>query len=333
MSWFSDLIERIAGKDAIDFVVTPALPLGKNAPASVALGANQCYIELRVASLRIPKSRRFTSNLYGVVHAFTTLSRNGAKDVQFASVSAPDRLAGIDPGNAYNAIMVDKVVMGPVAWRGGNLDVEMGLFSVVSSDLAGPFIGLITDLATTAGVSFVAAATPFVPIIKKGVELLAGKVGDGSLEIGISRTIQGPMTGVYAIVGVDRNGFDQNGLSVDPADFKLVRNGAAITQAPYLVYQISMSQQRADFGNIPELAQAFQDLLAKIRDGKEDPARESLGVYRRLVLTSQDLIDDDATQLVAKATQIVDRVFKGGPTGKETFENLPASLAEIGLYQ
>ncbi|MEO8576210.1 MAG: hypothetical protein ABI556_05910, partial [Gemmatimonadales bacterium] len=219
----------------------------------------------------------------------------------------------------------------PVAWRGGNLDLEMGLFSVKSSDLAEPFIGLITDIASTAGVSFVAAAAPFVPAIKKGMELLAGKIGDGSLEIGISTTLSPPTTGTFAVIGIGKTSIDMTRLSVDPSDYRLLLDKQPVEGAPYLVFRLSKSEQRPDFGSIPELADAYTDLNAKVRAGIEAPARDALKFFTRVVLTSPDLIQPDADKMIEKATAIVDKVFAGGPTGGKT-NVVPSRLADIGLY-
>lgn len=332
MSWLSKLIDKVREDDSIDFVVTPALPLGSGAAKPESLPADACYVELRVAALRIPRTRRMSSTFYGVVHVFSTLARTGSKNVEIATILAPDKLAGVDPKHASNAVMLDKVVMGPIAWRGGNLDLEMGLFSVKSSDLAEPFISLITDIANTAGVSFVAAAAPFVPAIKKGMELLAGKIGDGSLEIGISRTLSQPTTGTFAVIGIGKTQIDMARLSVDPSDYRLLLDKEPVVNAPYLVFRLTKSGQRPDFGSIPELAEAYADLNAKVRAGVESPARDALNSFVRVVLTSPDLIKPDAETMIEKATAIVDKVFAGGPTAAKA-QRVPKTLAEIGLYE
>jgi hypothetical protein len=207
----------------------------------------------------------------------------------------------------------------------------MGLFSVKSSDLAQPFIGLITDIASTAGVSFVAAATPFVPVIKKGMALLAGKIGDGALEIGISTTLGQPTTGTFAVIGTGKTNIDVTRLSVDPSDYKLLLDKQPVVDAPYLVFRLSKSEQRPDFGSIPELAEAYADLNAKVRAGVEQPARDALKFFTRVVLTSPDLIQPDAEKMIQKATAIVDKVFAGGPTAAKA-QDVPSMLADIGLY-
>jgi hypothetical protein len=132
MSWLSELIDKVRGEDSIDFVVTPALAVGLAASKPESLPADACYVELRIAALRIPQTRRMTSTFYGVVHAFSTLARTGSKNVEIATILAPDKLSGVDPTHASKAVTLDKVVMGPIAWRGGNLESRNGaLFSQV----------------------------------------------------------------------------------------------------------------------------------------------------------------------------------------------------------
>jgi hypothetical protein len=332
MEWFANLIEWVKGQRSIDFVVTGALPVGTAAVDTAPLDADACYVQLSIAAIRIPQSRRFASKIYGVVHAFTKLARDASADVEMANVSAPQELANIDPANAYKVVSVDKIVMGPVAWRGGNLDIQIGLFSVVSSDLAGPFIDLVTTLATTAGASFVTAAAPFVPVIKQGMEFLGGSKNSSTLEVGISRTLMNPSTGYFAILGIDKTKFDVTGLSVASSDRRLQRGTQPIDDAPYIVYQIFKTQQRPDFGNIPELAQGYQDLAKAVRSGIEIDARDSLKTFTRLVITSPDLIPSDAKRLRDKASALVDTAFPGGPSGKRETA-IPATLADIGLYE
>src|SRR5438034_4573994 len=86
ITWLSELIKRVKGADAIDFVVTPALPFDGEKVAAEPITADESYLELRIASLRIPRWRKMASAFYGVVHVFSKLARTGSKDIEIATI-------------------------------------------------------------------------------------------------------------------------------------------------------------------------------------------------------------------------------------------------------
>src|SRR4051794_22136684 len=130
MSWLSDLIHNIAVSDAVDFVVTDALPVGGNSSAGPALtGDDDFYVTVRARSLRLPYTRTGVEQLYGLIHSFATLERIGGDPAKLASVTMPSDLAGVDPKRLDRVLSIDKVLVGPTPWRDGSLDLQIGLFS------------------------------------------------------------------------------------------------------------------------------------------------------------------------------------------------------------
>jgi hypothetical protein len=328
MSWFSQIVDTIAGQRSVDFVFTPALMVGTKAPNPQTLPVDDCYIDLRVSSVRIPKSRKFTSNFYGVVHAFTTVVRERKVAAETAAVLAPKNLYNVDPAHANRAVMVDERVMGLMPWRGDVLKLELGLFSVKAADLVEPYVDFLGKLAGTTGVGCVSAVTPFVPLIKDGIQLLTGPKGGATLEVGISKNFDG-VTGTYALIGRDKADFDMSKLSVDPSDHKLLFNNQPLDNVAYLVFEIRMTDRQPGYGSIPELSDAF-DAVANA--AKEADAREALVVLKRKLLWSPDLITTDATKLYQMIKDRVDRTYGAGLTADEGGSALPKTLAEVKLY-
>jgi hypothetical protein len=60
-------------------------------------------------------------------------------------------------------------------WRGGNLNVELGLFAVKSGNLLTPIVDFLSEISNAAGISFIGQAKPFLPLISKGMDLIAGQ--------------------------------------------------------------------------------------------------------------------------------------------------------------
>jgi hypothetical protein len=286
---------------------------------------------VRIASLRLPNTReKVFDKIYGLVHAFASLSSATGASVQFAAATMPNKLAGVDPANLQNVLTIDKVVVGPTPWSGSDLNLQIGLFSVVSENLAGPFLDTMTKLTEAVGVAFVSAAKPYVDTLKFAVESLTRATGSVKLEIGIDETFAPPTTGYFAIVAEATGKLAGKTFTIDPNDRKLLANGIHYTDKAYLIFVIESSQERADWGEIPELKTAYGAIKDAVVGNEQTKARSAFEAFRRLALFSPDLMQADATRLVSKVNDLLNSVFKEAGTASETL-NFP-DLHDVGLY-
>jgi hypothetical protein len=318
MSWLSDLIHKVTTTDAVDFVRTGPLPIGNQPPAATALQPGEGYLSVRVASLRLPNTRqKVFEKLYGIVHAFADLPSAAGSHIQFAAATMPSKLAGVDPVNLQNVLIINKLVVGPTPWSGGDLNLQIGLFSVVSENLAGPFLDTMTKLSDTVGVAF-------------AVEALTRATGSVKLEIGLDETFSPPTTGNFAIVAEAVAKLAGKTLSLDPADKKLLVNGVHYTDKPYLIFFIESSQERSDWGEIPELKTAYGAIRDAVVGNDQGKAKSTLEAFERLANFSPDLTANDAARLIRKVRDLVAGAFKVAANASEMMQ-LP-EFHEVGLY-
>jgi len=329
MGWLGDFVKSLKGSDAVDLMFVDGLqvPGGVSGPAAVR---DQCYVMLYLESLRLERARRFSSKFHGVVYTFARLARRGEGTAELAAVSKPNKIAELDENSLGKVITVSKQMMGAVPWRGGDLQLEIGLFSVKSGDVLSPVINLVTKISDTAGISFVGAVKPFVPLITEGMAMLAGQTKDVALEVGTdtSLTLTGPTT--CAIIAARKGTLDPSQLSIDPADRKLLYQGQPL-QKGYCVFTVRTTDRKPDYGEIPDLKAKFEAFLEQVNKGLQNEAKEALNAFRRAAVTSPDLISADARQLVMEAEQTMQDAFPGGPISAEP-RRLPRSLADLPLY-
>lgn len=331
MSWLSDLIHKVTTTEAVDFVRTGPLLFGNQSPAPTALPSGECYLSVRVASLRLPNTReKVFDKLYGIVHAFADLPSAAGAHIQFAAATMPSKLAGVDPVNLQNVLTINKLVVGPTPWNGGDLNLQIGLFSVVSENLAGPFLDTMTKLSDTVGVAFAGAAKPYVDTLKFGVEALTRATGTVKLEIGLDETFSPLTTGNFAIVAAPVGRLAGKTLSLDPTDKKLLVNGAHYTEKPYLVFSFESSQERSDWGEIPELKAAYGAIRDAVVGNDQTKAKSTFEAFERLAKFSPDLTATDAARLVVKVRGLVAGAFQVAATASEVMR-LP-EFHEVGLY-
>ncbi len=101
--------------------------------------------------------------------------------------------------------------------------------------------------------------------------------------VGLSRQINNPTTGWYAVVGGPKSKIDINSLKVDPDDFKLLTSsGEAFTDFPYFVFSIDNHKTLDTWYDLPEMMDAWDAIKKAVRDNDRKEAAASLGSFRRI---------------------------------------------------
>ncbi|HEY8613630.1 MAG TPA: hypothetical protein VIL69_20415 [Roseomonas sp.] len=299
-SWFATVIEQ----PTRDMVFTP-VPAPEGQPeAGAEIEPDVDYVALRVLSARIVNARKFTSRYHAAAHARCDMIYDGGSGrIEREVVLAPDDFRDIDPGSQGKLLQMDRPLFRPAPYR-GDLRLSLGLFSVKSSDLAGPYLSLLAQLAETSALGFLRATQPYVAPLRQAAELLFGSSGAASLECGVVRGFGTLRTGIWASLGATRAELpDPSGLRLDPHDLRLLwRDGRAVTEYPYVAFSIERKAQREDWMAIPDLREAWEGLRAKLQEGGTDEEmRGLLGAFRRRCLSSPDLTGPDARRLVKRA--------------------------------
>jgi hypothetical protein len=340
MGWISNVWAKMSGAPAEDLAVI--LDLAVPGQTGLPIVKDECYVELYVESLRLEKARKFATKFHGVVYAFQKLAREGSVSAELAAISKPDKLAKLDGRSLDNVITVSRQLMGAVPWRGGTLHLELGLFSIRSGNLLSPVLDFVTQVSATAGVSFIGTVAPFVPLMIKGMDMIAGQVDDVAIEVAFDADLDLRTSGVHAIIAKPKAELDVSQITVDPSDRKLLIGGKPL-ECGYCVFSIRQTKQKADFGEIPELKEKYAALLTAIRSNNRQVVDDALTAFRLAVLTSPDLIPADSDVLVAKATEKVNKAFesaaprRGGVVGalRGTLSGArheSETLADLGLY-
>jgi hypothetical protein len=295
---------------------------------------NSVYLSIFLQSMRLVNVRTGLSRFYGTVHSYTSLPHRSGQPAQFNVIVTPGNLKGVDAARIDRVIQISQRLLGPVPYRGGDLELEAGLFSIKSVDMADSFLSFLEKTSTLAGVSFIGTALPFVNLLKDGVNLLLGGSDATILEIGLSRKFASVETGYCAVVRAPKSQIDVSQLHVDPNDYRLLgADQKPLADYPYMVLQITASPIRDDWFMIPELATAYHTLQADVREGSYQDAKDSLTVFRRVVMTSDDLLFADAQKLVQTVEAEVTAVMGATPTAMGEGLRSIRNLAEIPLYR
>jgi hypothetical protein len=311
-SWFAGLIR----KRATDWYFVALEEHDEILPDKV-------YVSVFLRSMHILNVRTGLKRFAGAVHSFIELPQRGPGTAGFQTFTVPDQLKELDPKHIDRVVVSSQRLLGPVPYRGGDISLEMGLFSVETSDLVDAYLGILTDLANAAGVGYVNAALPFVKPIENGIQRLLGADGPAMLEIGVSKDLDTPRVGAYLVMRGPERDLAQIELVHDD-EFRITRADRAELNYPYLTYEIVTTPIRSDWFKLDELRRAHATLQEVVRSGNVKGARDQFTAFRYATLTSPDLLYGDAQRIVEEVEKDLEGTLKTTATSSNTTIELSA---------
>jgi hypothetical protein len=300
MPWWSELWKTRAH----DWVFGWLEPSQAPAAPSGELEPDTAYLSVFLKSARIVDVRRGLTSFYGAVHSHIRLAHKSGGQAEFNVVTTPSELRDVDARSIDRVIQVNQRLLGPVPYVGGDLEIELGLFSIASGNLVAPYLDLVQTLSEAAGVAYVSSALPFAGPILKAMRLLTSAGPDVTLEIGLATTVPTPRLGYCVAIRAPKSTVNLRKLRLDPDDFRLLTSEGPLAEYPYVVLQVTAEPRRSDWFTIPELASAYRALQAQFREGRASGVQEALAVFHRAARTCNDLLDHQARQLIQKVDQI-----------------------------
>jgi hypothetical protein len=293
--------------------------------------SNEAYVSIYLKSMFIKDFRRGFNQYFGTVHSFISIPHLSGQTAEFHVVTTPTALRGITGKNLNKIIQLNIPLLGPIPYRGGNIAIEAGLFSIPYDNMADSFLKLLEKMSTTAGVSFVSSAIPFAGLVADGVDALTGSGGSNILEVGLKTTLNKPNTQYYVSMAAPKGTYEIKDLQIDPDDFSLKDTaGCPITKYAYMVFSIEADPNRETWFQIPELSKAYLPFKQAMEEGRATTAEENFVVFKRAVVNSSDLLLKDGIGIINKIQAEKDEKLSALQTKGQKIA-MP-SLEQISLY-
>jgi hypothetical protein len=268
-------------------------PVGRAPVRLAVIQPDSAYLSVHLEAMRIRDVRVGAQTFYGSVTSVCTVQTRSGQPAELIAVTTPRALRAADPKHLDRVITGTVRLMDAVPYRGGGLDIEIGLFSVPGGYLVGPYLDFLGEVATAVGTAYLPAAAALTAPLRKGLDLLFGAAADARLEIGLAHTWTEPVPGYYAAV---RAPAPRGGFTLGPDTRLHNPDGTAVTE-PYLVLRLVSGQQRHNWAAIPDIQAAYQALSDMVRRSDLVGARDALAAFRRAAVFSPDLLAADAARL------------------------------------
>ena len=304
---------------------TPAPGPAHDGPETV--DPETAYLALYLEAIHIRDARVGTQTFYGSVTSTCTLETRTGQRAELVTVTTPEALRGADPRHLDRVITSTTRLLDAVPYRGGGLDIEIGLFSLPANNLLGPYLEFLSDVATAATIAYLPPAAGLIVPLRKGIDGLFG-TAEARLEIGLAHTWPEPVTGYYAAV---RAPAPTGGFSLGTGARLQNPDGSHVSD-PYLILQLSAEPYRHNWAAIPDIQAAYQTVKDAVLRSDLTGAQEAMATFRRIAMFSPDLLPDDATRLHDLIQKQVAQAFPAtGTAGLRTPPTFP-DLADIPLY-
>jgi hypothetical protein len=322
--WWSKTVRTAAQTWFFGRLGDPAMPAPPVAP-------DQRYVNVFLRSMHVANLRVGAITYHGSVTSSFSMLRRSGTSAEFLVIVTPNMLKNIDPAGLDKVVTLNTRLVGPLPYRGGDVNAEIGLFSVPQSDLAEPYLSIVEQLTGLAGVSLASSSMPLVRTVKSALNMLVGAASDTRLEIGVRTSLTPLVEGDYCAVKLSAADLTPADLRLTPAGTLTSPNGADIT-APYLVFTVSTSPVREDWFIIPEIRAAYDELRAAARRGDLQRAEEGVRAFRRVATTCDDLLAPDGVRLTDLVQTEINLAFgEGVLTSATPTRDLP-DLAALPLF-
>lgn len=286
------------------------------------------YVHVRLRTMRLPFARKWTTTYHASLTSQVRLARRSGVPAEFLLTTSPAQLRGIGAGDSRRVAMGPTRLAGPVPYRGGGLDLEIGLFAIKDRALAEPYLDFLESLGKVAGVSFIGAAVELIRPLREGLSGVLG-LADTTLEAGVVRTLDPLHTGVFAVLATTREELGARRCRL-VGDTLSWADGSPVDDVAHVVFSVETSTGRADWSRVPELGAAYDDLIAAAHEDRYSDVQERLARFRRTVALSPDLIKPDADAIFGEATALIHEAF--ATTGQTVTQRRFPAFGELALF-
>lgn len=261
----------------------------------------ETYLRLRLTRMFLHHRRELFKNQYPVLHALMRVAGlDGPVEAHY--VARPELASDGDRRNLDQVVYLDQTLLGPVLYRGGDLDLLLGLYAAPADDWAQRFIGLAEGISQLTLNATLTAAVSMASTVKKAVESTLGQEGL-PLKLGLDKELKENewlAPGYLVMIAAPDDALDKEALVVEDGEL-LTRQGRIYADHDYIVLAVEVTGSRSDWQSLG-YGHQWQSLLKTASDADDvERVKEAYVTFSGAIMASQDLSWQDRSAIVALA--------------------------------
>jgi hypothetical protein len=267
------------------------------------LVTEEVYIRLRLARMFLKHRRVLFQTKYPVVNALMRFAgMNGKVEVNF--VAKPELAGDSNESRLDDIVTLDQTLLGPVLYRGGDLELMLGLYAAPADDWAKRFISLAEGISQLTLNATLTTAISMASTIKTSIE--NSMSSDGlDLKLGLDKELKENVwlaPGHLVMISAPDDSIDVEGLEVRGGEL-FTSKGDIYTDHDYIVLAIEVTSQRTDWQSLG-YGPLWQDMLKTAAEADDiETVKSTFVTFSGAVLASQDLSWSDRSAIVTLAKQ------------------------------
>jgi hypothetical protein len=230
--------------------------------AGQSIEQDQAYFVVRMREMYVRNARVLWRKFYPVLHGYVTHQQS-----EEHSIAGPGQLRELGEANLERIVNLNHRLAGPTPYRGGEVRLLCGLYSVPGQDAAKVLINTVGALAGLGGIAL-GQVPQIAGLVKEGVENVLG-LNESTLQMGVSDAFFSPnnplRSGVYLGVSAESDKVDPKKLWLKNG--RLVTGIDPVAAAPYqdhdyMVLAVERRERREDWPGLPGLSEFQQEFAA-----------------------------------------------------------------------
>ncbi|MDX1414871.1 MAG: hypothetical protein R3293_11820 [Candidatus Promineifilaceae bacterium] len=301
------------------------------------LVVEQVYVRLRLARMFLKNRRVLFQTKYPVVNALTRFSGiDGLVEVNF--VVKPELAGNGEESDLDDVVTLDQTLLGPVLYRGGDMELMLGLYAAPADDWAQRFISLAEGISKLTLNATVTTAISVANTIKTSI--VDSMSGDGlDLKLGLDKELKENdwlAPGHVVMIAAPDEEIDFGQLRVEDGELQ-TKAGKVYADHDYIVLAIEITSQRSDWQALG-YGRMWQSLLKTAAEEDDlERVKEAYQMFTAAILSSEDLSVADQAGIVSLAQQRIKAIrdaraptdFFDGLKGIDDLAAAASAVAEI----